>query len=424
MNGPLRVLYVLNSASGGATQGVVELLKGLSHSRYQAYIVIPNSGSRGQLRRFKQLAARTEVVPMSWWSRSAAGPLPWRTMAWGSGAIRATCHARSVGALSRLLRQWGIHLVYTNTAVIFDGALAARLCGVPHLWHIKECIGRHGRVKFTLPDRALTRIISALSCRVIVMSRFIGEVFERNGLENSLALLPDGVDLQEYAGDLGGQELRRELTVEDHQILVGMVASLSSTWKQHQLFIRMSALLARRLPELRFVVFGSEPKRRRNPAYSRPWDYYQKLRREVQHRDIGDRFIWGGFRENIPQMMDALDILAHPCEIEPFGRIAIEAMAARRPVVGPDRGGIAESVMHGKTGLLVEPGNAPAFAAAVERLIQDRELRQWMGENGRRHVASQFSLRQHVSSVSDLYDEIAATLDDELTVGQPVMRHE
>ncbi|MFQ5923492.1 MAG: glycosyltransferase family 4 protein [Anaerolineales bacterium] len=419
MNDPLRVLYVLNSASGGATQGIVEMLKGLTHSRYQAYIVIPNSASQGQLRRFEKLAARTEVVPMSWWSRSAAGPLPWRTIAWGSGAMRTTFHARSVATLHRLIRQWGIHLVYTNTAVIFDGALAARMCGLPHLWHIKECIGRHGRVKFTLPDRALTRIISALSGRVIVMSRFIGEVFERHGLEDSLLLLPDAVNLHEYAGNLRGEELRRKLTVRDHHRLIGMVASLSSTWKQHQLFIQMAGLLAGRYPELRFVVFGREPKLHRNPTYNRPWEYYQNLKREVQQRRLGDRFIWAGYWENIPQMMDALDILVHPCEIEPFGRIAIETMAAGRPVVGPDRGGIAETVRHRKTGLLVEAGNEHAFAEAVERLIQNKELRLWMGENGRTHVASHFSLRQHVDKVSAIYDEIAAGSIDRRTVRQP-----
>ena len=71
----------------------------------------------------------------------------------------------------------------------------------------------------------------------------------------------------------------------------------------------------------------------------------------------------------------------HPCDIEPFGRIAIEAMAAGTPVVGPNVGGISETVVDGETGILVAPGALDAFANATEQLIRDPSLR---AKNGQR----------------------------------------
>ena len=315
-------------------------------------------------------------------------------------------HLRPISSLIRLIRMWNIDLVYTNTAVTLDGALVARFCRVPHIWHIKECIGQHGRVKFVLPDPLLTRLLVALSDRVLVMSRFIGEVFERHGMTDSLVVVNDGVNLQSFAGDLNGKELRQSLGASDNELLVGMVASLSSIWKKHAIFIEMASHLAAQSPHVRFAVFGAEPEQHANSAYNRPWEYYQSLKQQVHRLGLGRRFIWAGFWRDIPQMMDAMDVLVHPCDIEPFGRVAIEAMAAQRPVVGPDRGGIAESVIDGQTGFLVPSGDVAAFADATARLVTDADLRCRMGAAGRAHVAAHFSLEQHVQQITDIYEQV------------------
>jgi glycosyltransferase involved in cell wall biosynthesis len=238
------------------------------------------------------------------------------------------------------------------------------------------------------------------------MSHFIGELFERYGLTDKLTVVNDGVDLRKFTGELGGLCLRHRLGVADGEILVGMAAGVTSIWKQHALFIEMASRLAPLFPHVKFAVFGPEPAYHRNPVYNRAWDYYQDLKRQVNEARLGERFIWAGFCPNIPQMMDAMDVLVHPCDIEPFGRVAIEAMAAQRPVVGPNQGGIAESVIDGETGFLVPPGDVAAFADATARLIVDADLRRWMGAAGRAHVAAHFSLEKHVQQVTDIYEQV------------------
>jgi len=160
------------------------------------------------------------------------------------------------------------------------------------------------------------------------------------------------------------------------------------------------------LPRVRFAIFGSEPARHSNPIYNQPWEYFERLKRQAQELGLDGRFIWAGFWQNIPQMMDAVDVLVHTCDIEPFGRVAIEAMAAGRPVVGPRKGGISESVVDGQTGFLVPAGNAGAFSRATAQLIVDDHLRAKMGEAGRVRAATCFSIDQHVRQISALYNEV------------------
>lgn len=399
----MRVLYVLNASGGGATQGIVELLSALPREDYQAYLVIPDQPNERQQALFANLSKKYFRVPMTWWNRKTDLPLLWQMAVWARGWLTTLGHLRPLWQICYIIREYQIDIVYTGTIMTLDGALAAKICGVPHIWHIKEWIGQRGRVKFWIPDWLLIKVIAYLSNYVIVMTNFIGEIFNEYGLGDKLQVIYDGVNLSDFQGSLGGQALREKLGIQNNQFVVAMSASLSSTWKQHAVFIEMASLLAPRYPETVFVAFGPEPQKHNNPVYNRPWEYYQGLKRNVLDKGLTNRFFWAGFWGNIPQMMDAMDVLVHPCENEPFGRVAIEAMAASRPVVGPNRGGISESVVHQSTGLLVEPGEPKAFAEGVSFFIQNSQQLTEFGLNGRRHVESNFSLDAHVEKITDLY---------------------
>ena len=122
--------------------------------------------------------------------------------------------------------------------------------------------------------------------------------------------------------------------------------------------------------------------------------------------NIKNQFIWGGFQPQIPELMCAIDILVHPCEVEGFGRIAIESMAAGKPVIGPMAGGIAETVENNSTGILVEPGDIDSFAGAVENLIINDKLRMQLGTQAKQHVANSFSISTHANKITEVYDSI------------------
>jgi len=404
------VLYVLNDSVGGATQGVVELLRGMAGDpRYRAIVVSPREPAPARRAEIEALCDELHVVPMAWWNSKVGLPAWYRPIQWARTGTRTGFHSVPVGRLARLIRSRQVDLVYTNTAVILDGALAARVTGRPHLWHVKEWMGRGARTRFLLPDRALVHTMGdRLSSRVVAMTEFIAEVFRREGANGMVRVIYDGVDVARFEGPAGGQELRRELGIERDQLLIAMAAALRSPWKKHELFVAMAGRLADRLPEARFVIFGPPPRQFRNPAYRAGWEHYRRLVEVARSAGITDRLSIGVFCADIPRMMEAVDVLVHPCDVEPFGRVAIEAMAARRPVVGPWRGGIAESIVDGETGLLVRPDDVDAFAEATTALAADADLRTRMGEAGRSRAGAVFSLERHVGEMTRLYEEVLA----------------
>lgn len=403
---PMRILYILNSCSGGATQGIIEMTRNLHRDDFESFFITPENPTFSQKTIFSEVAIECFTVPMSWWNCKINLPWYWQCLSWIRDWFKTIGHIKSLYEICSIIHKYQIDIVYTNTVLVIDGALAAKICGIPHIWHLKEWIGQYGRVKFGIPDRFLVKILSKLSTYIIVMTDFIGEIFNKYKLGNKIQVIYDGVNIRDFQGDLRGKILRQELGIPKDNIVIAMSASLSSIWKQHDIFLEMAILLVNQFSNLEFVAFGSKPQKKINPIYNQPWNYFQRLEEKVNNSILLNNFHWGGFCPNIPQMMDSIDILVHPCENEPFGRVVIEAMAAKRPVVGPNKGGIAESVVHQYTGLLVESSNPKAFAKAVSNIIYDSQLRNKLGMNGYNLVKARFTIEQHVQKITNLYNDI------------------
>ena len=109
------------------------------------------------------------------------------------------------------------------------------------------------------------------------------------------------------------------------------------------------------------------------------------------------RFV--GFQKNVGDWLLASDIAVVPSHVEPLGNATLEAMAYALPVVGSRVGGIPEMIVDGETGLLVPPKSPGMLAAALGRLIGDRDLRRVLGKAGRRRCAERFGLKVHVRAV-------------------------
>jgi len=92
---------------------------------------------------------------------------------------------------------------------------------------------------------------------------------------------------------------------------------------------------------------------------------------------------------------------------EPYGNVILEAMASRTPVVAADAGGAREIVRHGRTGLLVKPGDPEALAAALEGLLRDPDERRRLGDAGRAEARDRFSLGADAAVFTHLYRSLA-----------------
>ena len=322
----------------------------------------------------------------------------------GGGALAAAARAAGIAVaevelpplrLKRLGRVWralrqvrrfamGVDLLHANSSrAMFYAGLAGRWAKVPVLWH----------VRIADPEGTWDYFLGGLARRIAVNSQAAQRRFAGTGREARVRVVYNGEDLERYA-QAQGQGVRREL---GGQPLIGMVGRLSPE-KDHETFLQAAALMAGNWPSARFAIVGEDP----DPQQQRR----QSLAALADRLGLGERVIFTGQRQDMPELMAALDLLVHCAHREAFGRVLVEAMAAARPVVATKVGGIPEVV--GECGLLVAEGDAVGVAQAMESLLGDEETARFLGAAGQRRVQERFSIEAHVAQVEALYEEIWA----------------
>ena len=223
----------------------------------------------------------------------------------------------------------------------------------------------------------------------------IGEGYDAS----NIVVIRNGVDMRRFEGAPEGARLRSELGIPDDAPLVTVVSRLTRL-KGIENFLEATAALKPRYPDARFLIVGE------TAPTDRP--YLTELTDLAASLGVADRVIFTGLRSDVPAVLGCADVAVMPSLNEALSNVLLESMAAGAPVVATRVGGTPEALIDGETGLLVPPGDSGAIAAAVARLLDDRELATRLGGAARALISTRFSVEQMVRSTEDLYMDLLA----------------
>ena len=183
--------------------------------------------------------------------------------------------------------------------------------------------------------------------------------------------------------------LRTDLGLGPHDVVVGTIARLTKQ-KALNVMIRGFATASKKsLLSYKLLIAGRG-------------ELEKDLKQLCVSLDIDNKVLFLGFREDIPELINVLDIFALTSNYEGFGLVLLEAMAAGKPVIATRVSAIPEVVSHGKTGLLIDKGNDEHFADALHTLSNEN-FRQFLGRAGKKRVINKFSLSKMVESTLTVY---------------------
>jgi len=227
----------------------------------------------------------------------------------------------------RVIKKKNIDIIHTNTVITTYGAIAGRLAKLPVVWHIREDLSQG------LWNKILIKIIGSLADKIIVISKKMGEVFEKSS--DKLEVIYNGVDLSRFHLGINGKQLRDELSLDYDIPIVGWIGSMEPR-KGCRYFLEAVAKVIKEGIEAKFLMVGDSL-----PIFA---GYKQEMEELAASLGISKEVIFTGWRRDIPQVMAALDLFVMSSLQEPLGRVLIEAMAMRKPTVATRVGGIPEVV--------------------------------------------------------------------------------
>jgi len=178
--------------------------------------------------------------------------------------------------------------------------------------------------------------------------------------------------------------------------LLGIFSRLAPWKGQHVLLEALAALPSVHALLVGEALFGDEV------------TYAQRLREEADRQGLSDRVHFLGFRNDVPSLVNAVDVVVHTSTApEPFGRVIAEGLLAQKPVIATKAGGAQEIIRAGATGWLVPPGDAKALAHAISHVLSDPKESQRRAEAGWHDARERFSLDTMVSALDAMIQQAA-----------------
>ena len=391
----LRIAQV--AATSRHSPWFVEICTELAQRGYDVCAVIDSSP--GDLaERLTRAGIRVHALPLVLADRLDRGRLPLYILQLPLTALR----------LAWILRRERIDIAQSH---IFVANVVTRLARVlTPIRHIATIVGpRHLEAPLT---RAVDRRTWWLDDFTVAGCRHTLDLYRRLGArEERLECVYYGTRQESFDPSVvDGRAIRGELGIDAEAPVVGLIAYFypptsgpqtpphmrGAGVKGHEHFLAAARIVAQRFPSARFVLAG-------DGANARGEEYRSALVRQCREDAIlRDRVVFAGNRPDVPALLATFDVAVQCSLTENLGG-TIEALLMERPIVATSVGGMPESVRHEETGLLVPPADPASLAAAIERLLGDREEAARLGRAGRALMLQRFTLSRTADDLEALF---------------------
>lgn len=381
---PIKVLFVSHTSYlfGGAENSLLLILKSINRERFDPVVIIPRSGLLEE--ELNRLGIRTYKVKYAHWVREHVGIM-----------IFIYCIILEIFAqpkFIRIIKKERINIIYSNTMVIFSGAISAFFTRIPHIWHIREIIKNDPSLCFFFPDKLLLNFVMKFSNRIIAISQAVANQFSVDNFEK-IRVVPNAVDFHVFEGHTSIPTING-INPEDY--LVAVIGYIHEK-KAQDYAIRAVKLASRKIPNIKLLLIGRDSN-----------VFKKKLEQLIFELCLSDKVIFTGHRNDIPQIYTFCKVILIPSLNEPFGRTTIEAMAAGVPVIGTNSGATKEILQDGITGYLVSPEDPSEMAERIIKLFNHPEIAKKFGNNGKKIVQEKYNMGRHINNIEENIIEILA----------------
>jgi glycosyltransferase involved in cell wall biosynthesis len=377
----INILFIHQSADlYGSDKTLLQLLTNLDKSKFNPVVVIPLDGPLKE--ELEKENIKVIISPVLKLYRKMFAP---KNILLFLKQIKL-----AVSNLDALNREHKFDIIYSNTLAVLLGMIYAKKRNIKHIWHVHEIIVHPKKIAYVFP-KLLNKYADVVVCNS--KATMDNLVLREKKLVNKTLVIHNGLKPQ---NDDYLKISKEDLGFDNEDFIITLIGRINRL-KGHKWLLNTFINNFQSNKNVKLVFVGS-------PVLGQEY-YLEEIEQIITKKNLQNQVKIVGFKKDLRPFFFLTDILAVPStEAESFGLIALEAMLAKKPVVGSNHGGLTEIIVHNETGFLVEPYNETELATTIQKLLNNKQLREDFGINGYNRAIKEFSEEKYVSSFERLFE--------------------
>jgi glycosyltransferase involved in cell wall biosynthesis len=298
-------------------------------------------------------------------------------------------------SLCILIKKQNINIVHVNEILDLSGLLAGKLMKKKTICHVRVILTKPHFIK-----KLLTKLSLLLSDEIICVSKATKEKMFSDKDNPKIKIIYDsGPDLNKFKPGIKNINLLEEFLLPKKSFVVGSVSKFTKHKGQFILIKAAQLIKKRGIKNIKYLFIGGKVLGHEK--------YFTQIKNLIKKYNLQEDFIFTGYRQDIPSLMNLCDILIHvPIHHDPFPGVVLEAMVMKKAIIASRSGGIEEQIQDKNTGFLIKRGDYKTLSRNIIHLKQNSKLRKVIGKKAEQSVKSRFSFQKYFDNIKNIYETI------------------
>lgn len=380
-----KILYLHAGAEMyGADKVLLELIKGLDKSVFEAHVILPTTGVL--VSALEDVGAKVSVIEYPVLRRKYFNP---------KGILNYFVdYLKYSKQLLKYVQDQKIDLIHNNTTAILEGIYLKKKAKVPLVWHVHEII-----VKPKLISDFINFLMGRYADRIVTVSNAVLSHIEKSPFiqTSQTKVIYNGVDSERYypQSETDKNHHKEKLGIPKTAKVIGMIGRVNSWKGQADFLSAVTPILEKNQDTYALMVGGV--------FEGEEWRM-EDLKQKVKSTQLSERIILLDFQKDTTSLYNIFDIFVLPStNPDPLPTVVLEAMACGKPVIAYRHGGVTEMVKEGQNGLFADVGNSNNLRAKINELLDDTSKIERFSMYSRQRQLEHFSLESYITSFTKTY---------------------
>ena len=364
MKNSIKKILIAHSSNDlyGASKVIISIIDIFINNGFEVHLLLPNNGPLNNNETIKK--TKLSIINLGVFRKRYFNFL---------GLInRLYFIIKSSLYIKKFLKRNQIDLVYTNTSTLISPSIAAKIYGIPSIYHIHE-IPSSSYIYL----RFMITFLNNFSKNIVCVSKSVNKFWTINGLKKSkVKIIHNGFNIK-----------KSKSKILDNDKIVFISVSRIIPYKGHSLLIRIFEILCKKNKNIYLQIVGDTL-----PEYQK---YLDELKLDIKKRGLNNNIRFLGFRNDITSVLKKSTFFIHtPISPDPFPTVIFEAIQSKIPVITNELGGAYEILNEGSNGLIIKNHRINESVEKILCYIKNEKQQKENIDNAYRYVHENFSLKK------------------------------